>query len=231
MRVCHPGPAARKCLSTCGDRRMWVCTFASAFFGRPRGRVSVPCAARTTLSPTAISARSNCSSVHFGASSGSTQTRLEPRFFAGIALPHRDHVTIRATRSPDHHDHMPTEKSVSLEAGLAIVPPVIQEGECCSVKYPFGILEVQASLRQRLISFGGVVCDPHELLCGHGKYACQALAETTCKGQPRLPSQPSRIDDQTPRAVSSRFNFLAFCVAILSTLAQAPNFGWHAGDL
>jgi addiction module HigA family antidote len=64
--------------------------------GRPRRRVSVPCAGRTTSPAIAISARSNCSCVHSGASSGSTQTRLEARFFAGIAFPHRDHVQTRS---------------------------------------------------------------------------------------------------------------------------------------
>src|SRR4051812_1767730 len=108
---------------------MWMCTFASAFLGRPRGRVRVPCAGRTTLSPKATSARANCSSVHAGASSGSTKLRLEARFFAGIALPHRDDVTIRATRGPNHHDQPPPKKTVGLEPLLAVILPVVGQRE------------------------------------------------------------------------------------------------------
>ncbi len=114
MHVCQPGPMARKCPITCGESQMWMCTLTSAFLGRPRGRVRVPRAGRTTLPPTETSARSNCSCVHPGASSGSTQERLVACFFPRIAFPHRDDVAIGATRSPDHHHQSSMEHSLMI---------------------------------------------------------------------------------------------------------------------
>src|SRR5262249_46862892 len=107
-------------------------------------------------------ARSNCSCVHSGASSGSSETRLEARFFAGIAFPHRNHVAIRATRGPNHHDQTPSKEPVSLESRLAIVKPVILKREGCSGEHRGGFLD-QAPLGQRLSSLAGVIGDPHKI--------------------------------------------------------------------
>lgn len=140
---------------------MWICTFASAFFGRPRERVTVPRAGRTTSPPTAISARSNCSCVHSGASSGSTQPRRVARFFTGIALPHRNHMAILATRGPHHHDEPLTKQAVGLKPGLTIVVPVVQQRESGPGKYLRGVLKIQTPLSQRSLSLGGIVRDRH----------------------------------------------------------------------
>src|SRR5450759_5052840 len=161
MRVCQPCPAARKYPSTCGERRMWICTLASAFFGRPPRRVSVPCAGLNALLPTAISARSNCSLVHSGAASRSSQTLLEPSVFAGIAFPHRNDVAIRATRGPDQHDQAPIQKAVGLEPRFTIVLSIIQQREGHSGEDPRGVLEIQSPLSKSLLSFGGAIDGLH----------------------------------------------------------------------
>jgi hypothetical protein len=166
IRLCQPGPVDRKNPSTCGDKRMWRCTFASGFLGRPRGRVNVPCASRRISPAIATSARSNWSLVHSGASSGSTQARLVACFFPGITLPHGNDVTIRATRCPDHHHKSRAEKTIGLVPGLAIVLPVIPQCEGYSGKDDRRIRKVQTSRCQGACALGRVIGDLHtELIC------------------------------------------------------------------
>ncbi len=52
--------AGSKSSSTCRESPMWVCQLASAFFGRPRGRVRGALAGRTNRPPTATRRARNC---------------------------------------------------------------------------------------------------------------------------------------------------------------------------
>jgi hypothetical protein len=73
------------------------------------------------LPPTETSARSNCSFVHSGASSGSTQKRLVACFFPRIAFPHRNDAAITPRGVQTTLTNRSIEEAVGLEPRLTII--------------------------------------------------------------------------------------------------------------
>jgi hypothetical protein len=84
IRVCQPGPVARKCLSISSDKRRLVRRLVTKAFGRPR---------RTSFPPTKKSARRNIPGVHSGSSSYSSG-RITWRSIFFKLLPKRFDFTV-----------------------------------------------------------------------------------------------------------------------------------------
>src|SRR5687768_4201715 len=125
MRVCQPGPPALKCSITAGGSRRVTWRFGSTpTGGRPR-LVSVPEAGLTTFPPIEISARSQASAGHSGASSGSFQLCVVFFPFAPIRLSHRDNVPGAVPLRPDQHDEPVVEQAEGLVPCFAIVPSIV----------------------------------------------------------------------------------------------------------
>ena len=104
---------------------------------------SVPVEGRTSWSPRRISARSNTSAGHSGASSGSTQRALVGFPFIGIALSHRDDAARIATRCPHDHDDPVVELADALITRLSIVDTVIFEGQRRSLEHSLRVCKIE----------------------------------------------------------------------------------------
>src|SRR5262245_17492223 len=123
MRLCHPGPEARKCASKSASRRSFTACLGLAMRGRPRRSfTSNAVAGRTILPPTESCPRLAIVAVSGGPSSGSLQERFEDGDFLGIAFPHRDDATTASTRCPDHVDEATSQ--VALGRMAIFVPPI-----------------------------------------------------------------------------------------------------------
>ncbi len=105
MRVCHPGPLARKYSSTSGEiRNLTACFGRSPMGGRPR---------RNSFLPLYTSADRKNSLVNSGASSELADFLFPELLLFRVGVPHRHNMTSGAARRPHHHHKATVEESSS----------------------------------------------------------------------------------------------------------------------
>src|SRR5262245_26476805 len=177
MRVCQPGPEARKCASTSASSRSFTACLGLAMRGRPRRSLtSTPVAGRMTLPPIENSARLAMAAVSGRPSSGSVHEGFEDRDFLGIALPHRDDAPASGARRPDDIDQTTSQVAVRPVAHFSIVEPGVLNRHLGPGKDETRILEVEPTLGERPGPLARIVGDSHRIFVPPKKRAVKSQA-------------------------------------------------------
>jgi len=81
--------------------------------------------------------------------------------FSGIAFSHRDDAAGFATGRPNNQDHSFVEEANGEEAFLAIIRPVVGQGELRALEQLHRVGEIQTALIERFSAFLLVELDVH----------------------------------------------------------------------
>ena len=149
IRVCQPRPPARKWSMTSWDNRIVVDTFGRALGGRPRRTGAL---ANFSGQP---------SFERSGAVSGSKPRAVEPSF-SFIGPPHADDPVYVVAACPDEDHHRFVQKADGDVANLAVVLPVVFDGQRSAGEHLLRVGHVQPSGLDRLRALGLLEFDPHD---------------------------------------------------------------------
>lgn len=147
MRVCQPGPPARKWARTSGLSRIVVLTFGFSDLGRPR------C--------TGALVKAACHSGADRSGTSSSKSRGIGFLFSVIGFPHADDAAGAVAQGPGENHHPAPQKPDGDVARLAIIEPGILHRQMIVFEHLGGVGHVQAPLFQGVLPLGGVELDLH----------------------------------------------------------------------
>jgi hypothetical protein len=95
--------------------------------------------------------------------------------FSVIGLPQTDDAAVRATRCPDQYDHAQVEVADGDETWLAIICPIIPEGQDVAIKHLTDPRHVQAAGGQRGLALDRIEADRHGIVLLQKTFAQKLL--------------------------------------------------------
>lgn len=158
IRDCQPGPVARqRSMTSGGSRKLINC--------RGLGDLGLP--------PLLTTARASMASSSSGSSlyscglitCESTRLRSEPKvrreagLFTVIGFAHAEDVAFLAARGVADHNHSALQQAIADHTAFTIVLAIVYDFNRCICKHVNSVFEVEATLCQCLVAFGGVVAD------------------------------------------------------------------------
>ena len=156
IRLCHPAPPALNASTTSGSSRIVVETFRTSARGRPRftGAASI-FAAQSSPEKSGKS------------SSASDKTGLVSFTLSFIRFPQTDDPPRVASRRPRDKHKSPVHQSHGDQARLAIIAPIIFEGQVRSVPDFASMRHIKATSRESFRTFRSIEVNQH--LCSNIK--------------------------------------------------------------
>ncbi len=163
MRVCQPGPVAFHAASTDSGKRIVTWRRGLAETGRP-ARLTVP-----RLSMPSVNSGSSLYSLAFVLCESTRlrsdfKVRADTSLLAFIGFSHAEDVADCSSWRVTDHDEATGQVAEADHARLAVVLAGVLDLEGETGKDSRGILEVEAALIQRLLSFGRVIANAHALV-------------------------------------------------------------------
>ena len=147
MRLCQPGPSARKAARTSGSRWSLVAIFVTSAFGRP------------CLTGASANFARHSGVLKSGRSSSKSGT--VEGLFTGVGLSHADDAVSVGARSPCHEDHPAGKKTDCDVSEFSVFLAVDLVGHGGAVKHLVGLGHVETASAKGGVAFRAIVFDLH----------------------------------------------------------------------